>query len=167
MATIIALKEDFTFDAELVMEDSLDAAGAVSAIVASQAGTLLDVAKVLDVGDGIVEGYMIIDIDAIDVTVAADLLYKIKLQGSNVAAFATAALIQDLAQIELGAGEMLFGGTAITSDRGLAGERYVVPFRNEKGGTVFRYLRVYTYQEGTGDTITHTTWLTITRRKGK
>ncbi|GAG42841.1 unnamed protein product, partial [marine sediment metagenome] len=36
----------------------------------------------------LLEGYMIVDIDAIDVTAAEDLLYEIFLQGSNVAAFA-------------------------------------------------------------------------------
>ncbi|GAG42838.1 unnamed protein product [marine sediment metagenome] len=48
------LKEDFVYDADLVLEDSLDSAAAVSAIVASQAGTLLDVAQVIDLGDGVV-----------------------------------------------------------------------------------------------------------------
>ena len=160
------VQEDFVYDDELLMEDSLDTTAAVSAIAASQAGTLLEVAKVLDVGDGLVEGYMITDIDQIAVTTNVDDLYRIRLQGTNVAAFATSADIHDLAILELGSGEMMFegSGTATTSDTGAAGERYVTPFRNEQGGTLFRYLRVYTYQEGTADTITHTTWLSIKRK---
>lgn len=158
------LKDDFVYDVDLALEDSLASNGTGSPITTSQAGKLLDVAQVLDVGDGLVEGYMIVDIDAIDVTNAADILYNIKLQGTNVAAFATAADIHDLAQVNLGAGEMVAGGVSTTSDKGAAGERYVVPFRNEQAGTVYRYIRAYTLQEGTGDTITHTTWLTIKRK---
>jgi len=157
------LKEDFVFDADLVLEDSLNSAGAVSAIVASQAGTVLDVAKVIDLGDGVVEGYMIVDIDAI-LCSAADVLYEIFLQASNVAAFATAGLIRNIAALELGAGELMTNATATTGDQGAAGDRYVVPFRNVINGTVYRYVRVY--QElvnGTGETITDTIWLSIKR----
>ena len=157
------LKDDFVFDADLVLEDSLDSAGAVSAIIASQAGTLLDVAQVIDLGDGVVEGYMIVDIDEI-LCSAADVLYEIFLQGSNVAAFATAGLVRNLAALELGAGELMTNATTTTGDQGAAGDRYVVPFRNVINGTVYRYVRVY--QElvnGTGETITDTIWLSIKR----
>uniref|UniRef100_A0A6M3LEC4 Uncharacterized protein n=1 Tax=viral metagenome TaxID=1070528 RepID=A0A6M3LEC4_9ZZZZ len=158
------LKEDFVFDADLVLEDSLDSAGAVSAIIASQAGTVLDVAKVVDLGDGVVEGYMIVDIDEI-LCSAADVLYEIWLQGSNVAAFATAGLIRNLAGLELGAGELLTNATATTGDQGAAGDRYVVPFRNVINGTVYRYVRVYQeIANGTGETITDTIWLSIKRK---
>ena len=158
------LKEDFLFDADLVLEDSLDSAGAVSAIIASQAGTVLDVAKVIDLGDGVVEGYMIVDIDEI-LCSAADVLYEIWLQGSNVAAFATAGLIRNLAGLELGAGELLTNATATTGDQGAAGDRYVVPFRNVINGTVYRYVRVYQeIANGTGETITDTIWLSIKRK---
>lgn len=158
------LKEDFNFDADLVLEDSLSSAGAVDAIVASQAGKVLDVAKIVDLGDGLVEGYMIVDIDAI-VTNAADLLYEIFLQGAQSATFATAGLIRNLAALELGAGELLTNGTATTGDQGAAGDRYVVPFRNEINGTVYRYARAYLeIANGTGETITTTIWLSIKRK---
>lgn len=158
------LKEDFLYDVDLALEDSLDSAGAVSAIVAAQAGKLLDVAKVIDLGDGVVEGYMIVDIDAIDVTSAADLLYPILLQASNVAAFATAGVIRDIARLDLGAGEVLTNATATAGDQGAVGDRYVVPFRNVINGTVYRYVRVYDNQSGTGDTITYQAWLSIKRK---
>jgi len=158
------VKDDFIFDADLVLEDSLDSAGDVSAIVASQAGKILDVAKVIDLGDGIVEGYMIVDIDAIDVT-AADELYEIFLQGSNVAAFATAGVVRNLAALELGSGELLTNATATTGDQGAAGDRYVVPFRNVINGTVYRYVRAYQQiANGTGESITDTIWLSIKRK---
>ena len=158
------LKEDFLFDANLVLEDSLNSAGAVSAIVASQAGLNLDVAKIIDLGDGVVEGYMIVDIDAI-VTDAADLLYEIWLQGAQSATFATAGLVRNLAGLELGAGELLTNATATTGDEGAAGDRFVVPFRNVINGVVFRYVRAYLeIANGTGETITTTIWLSIKRK---
>lgn len=158
------LKEDFLYDADLLLEDSLDSAGDVSAIVASQVGKVLDVAKIIDLGDGLVEGYMIVDIDAIDIS-AADELYEIFLQGAQSATFATAGLVRNLAAIELGAGELLTNGTATTGDQGAAGDRYVVPFRNELNGEVFRYVRAYQQlADGTGETITDKIWLTIKRK---
>jgi len=159
------LKDDFVFDANLVLEDSLNSAGAVSAIVASQAGTVLDVAQIIDLGDGLVEGYMIVDIDAIEVGAAEDLLYEIFLQGAQSATFATAGAVRNLAALELGCGTLLTNATATTGDQGAAGERYVVPFRNELAGEVFRYVRSYIeIVNGTGETITCTIWLSIKRK---
>ncbi len=156
--------EDFLYDADLLLEDSLDSAGAVSAIVGSQVGTVLDVAKIIDLGDGVVEGYMIVDIDAIDIA-EADESYFIKLQAAQSATFATAGLVRDIARIDLGAGELLANATATTGDQGAAGDRYVVPFRNVINGTVFRYVRAYALiANGTGETITYNAWLTIKRK---
>ena len=158
------LKEDFAYDANLVLEDSLASTAAVSAIVASQEGKVLDVAKIVDLGDGLVEGYMIVDIDAIDVD-EADESYFIKLQAAQSATFATAGLIRDIAHLQLGAGELLGNATATTGDQGTAGERYVVPFRNEIAGVVYRYVRVYQLiANGTGESITDTIWLSIKRK---
>ena len=156
------LKEDFLKDAELVLEDSLDTDGAAAAIEASAAGSLLTVAQVIDVGDGLVEGYMIVDVDQIDID-EADELYNVQLQGTNVAAFATATLIIDLAQVNLGSGELVAAGTD-EYDIGAAGDRFVVPFRNEQNGTVYRYLRVYQTIAGDGPSITDTIWLSIKRK---
>jgi hypothetical protein len=158
------LKEDFVYDADLLLEDSLTSAGAVSAIVESQVGKVLDVAKIVDLGDGLVEGYMIVDIDAI-LCSAADVLYEIFLQGSQSATFATAGEVRNLAALELGAGELLTNATATTGDQGAAGDRYVVPFRNEINGTVYRYVRAYQQlADGTGETITDTIWLAMKRK---
>jgi hypothetical protein len=157
------LKEDFVYDADLLLEDSLTSAGAVSAIVASQEGKVLDVAKIIDLGDGLVEGYMIVDIDDIDCA-AADELYEIYLQGAQSATFATAGLVRNLATLELGSGELLTNATATTGDQGADGERYVVPFRNEVAGVVYRYVRAYQLiANGTGETITDRIWLSIPR----
>jgi len=157
------LKEDFLYDADLVLEDSLDSAGSVSSIVTSQAGINLEVAKIVDLGDGVVEGVMIVDIDAIDID-EADELYEIELQAAQSATFATAGLVRNLAMLELGAGEVLTNGTATTGDEGAAGARYVVPFRNVINGTVYRYVRSYIEIAGTGPGITTTIWLSIKRK---
>jgi len=156
------LKEDFLYDADLVLEDSLDTNGDAAAITSSAAGSVLEVAQVIDLGDGLVEGYMIVDVDAIAAVV--DALYIVTLQGSNVSPFATATTY-DLAQVNIGAGESLFNATA-GNDAGSAGSRLIVPFRNEQDGTVYRYVRVYQTLSGSSDTpsITDTIWLSIKRK---
>jgi len=152
------LKEDFLYDADLLLEDSLDSAGDSSPIVASQAGKVLDVAKQVDLGDGKSEGYMIVDIDAIEL--ATDENYEIKLQGTNTSGFGSDFV--DLAMVELGHADTLVGTAAL----GAAGDRYVVPFRNVKNGTVMRYVRAYlNILNGTGETITATIWLSIHRKQ--
>ena len=158
------LKEDFLYDADLVLEDSLDSDGAAEGAVESAAGALLTVPQIVDLGDGVVEGYMIVDVDAIDVD-EADLLYELWLQGSQEAAFDTAGLVRNLAGVELGEGTLLTNGTPGAGDQGAAGDRYVVPFRNVINGVVYRYVRFY--QEiagGTTPLLTSTVWLSIKRK---
>ena len=152
------LKEDFLYDDDLLLEDSLDSDGASSPIVASQAGKVLDVAKQVDLGDGKSEGYMIVDIDAI--VVSTDENYVIKLQGTNTSGFGSDFVT--LAEVELGHADTVVGTTAI----GAAGDRFVVPFRNEQNGTVMRYVRAYLeILNGTGESITTTIWLAIHRKQ--
>ena len=151
------LKEDFPYDVDMAIEDSLDSAGDTSAIVASQAGKLLDVATEIDLGDGRIEGYMIVDIDAIVLT--TDENYEIKLQGTNTSGFGSDFV--DLAMLELGHADTVVG----TAAKGAAGDRYVVPFRNVNNGTVLRYVRAYiVVLNGTGESITYQAWLSIKRK---
>ena len=150
------LKEDFLKDAELVLEDSLDTDGDAEAAESSAAGALLTVAQVIDLGDGLAEGYMIVDIDAI--VVATDEDYTIKLQGTQTAAFGGTDFV-DLAMLKLGHVDALVGDASA----GAAGDRFVVPFRNEQNGEVYRYVRAYTLMSGTGESITATMWLSIKR----
>lgn len=159
------LKEDFLYDVDLTLEDSLDSGGSVEANTGagSTAGTLLDVAQIIDLGDGVVEGYMIVDIDGIDVTTDANLLYEIFLQGAQHATFGTAALVRNLAALELGCGELLTNAQA-GGDQGAAGDRYVIPFRNVINGVVYRYARVMQVNTDAGATLTATIWLSIKRK---
>ena len=151
------LKEDFLYDADLVLEDSLDTNGDAEAAELSAAGALLTVAQVIDLGDGLAEGYMIVDIDAI--VVATDEDYTIKLQGTQTAAFGGTDFV-DLAMLKLGHVDALVGDASA----GAAGDRFVVPFRNEQNGEVYRYVRAYTLMSGTGESITATMWLSIKRK---
>ena len=150
------LKEDFLFDADLVLEDSLDSEGVAAAIEASAAGSVLGDPQVIDLGDGLAEGYMIVDVDAI--VVAADEDYTIKLQGTQTAAFGGTDFV-DLAMLKLGHANALVGDASA----GAAGDRFVIPFRNEQNGEVYRYVRAYTLMSGTGASITATMWLSIKR----
>jgi len=152
------LKEDFLYDADLVLEDSLDTNGDAAAIETSAAGSLLNVAQIIDVGDGLVEGYMIVDVDAI--VVADDEDYTIKLQGTQTAAFDDPDFV-DLAMLKLGHADALVGDASA----GAAGDRFVIPFRNEQNGEVYRYVRAFTLMDadGVGESITATMWLSIKR----
>ena len=153
------LKEDFLYDADLVLEDSLDANGDAEGAVESAAGALLTVPQVIDLGDGLVEGVMVCDIDAIEVGTDED--YTIKLQGTQTAAFDGADFV-DLAMLKLGHANALVGNASA----GAAGDRFIIPFRNEQNGEVYRYVRAYTYMAsgGAAESITWTGWLSIKRK---
>ena len=153
------LKEDFLRDADLVLEDSLDTNGDAAAIETSAVGSLLNVAQVIDLGDGLVEGVMVCDIDAIEVGTDED--YTLKIQGTQTAAFGGADFV-DLAMLKLGHAAALVGN----ADAGAAGDRFIIPFRNEQNGEVYRYVRAFTYMDadGAAESITWTGWLSIKRK---
>lgn len=112
-------------------------------VAASGAGTVGGVAKVADVGGGLVEASLVIDVTALEIA-SNDELYSIALQGSDTSDFATGSpVIEELAVLNLGAAEVIGGNQDSTVGR------YRLPFRNEKGGVVFPYLRVYTTVSGT------------------
>jgi hypothetical protein len=104
-------------------------------VAADAAGTVSAVAKIVSLGAGIVEGKLIVDVTAIEIASNTE-VYKITLQGSSSATFASA--IVDLAEITLGAAEVIGG------DQDSEAGRYEVPFRTERNGTVWPYVRVYT-----------------------
>ena len=103
-------------------------------IKADQAGAVGGTAKVVDLGAGLVDGVMVLDVQAIEIA-DNDEAYKITLQGSNDENFASG--IVDLAEITLGAKEVIGGDVDSTVGR------YSVPFKTLKKGTVYRYARVY------------------------
>jgi len=127
-----------TFDAEMEFKDA--------GLVASSAAAQVDsAAAVIDVGDGLFKACMILDVTALDID-GNNELYDIVVQGSTVAAFATAGSIVELAAINLSAKEM----KRTDSDKDDAVGRFKIYFDNENNGTYYRYLRVYTVCAGAG-----------------
>jgi hypothetical protein len=127
------------FDANLELKD----AGALTASAACQVDSS---AKIIDLGEGLVDGDIIVDVSAVEVD-SDDEKYVIGAQISSSATFASD--IYQVAQLELGsagtaAGDNLAGDT----DMGIG--RYVIPFRNQiVGGATKRYLRLYATISGT------------------
>lgn len=122
------LHSQFTYDAEL----ELKAAGLVGS---TAAGSII-----LDLGDGLVDGLLVLDVSAVEVA-SGDEKYDISLEASNVAAMDSGS--QVVASKALGI------ATAPMDDTVSTAGRYVVPFRNEQNGTVLRYVRVHTTVAGT------------------
>lgn len=120
------LYSQFTFDGDL----ELKAAGALTASTDGD---------ILDLGAGLVDGYLVLDVTAVEVGTGNE-IYTISLEGSNVAAMTSGSVCL---------AKKVFGNLVVPMDAALsAAGRYVVPFRNEEGGTTFRYVRLSTLIAG-------------------
>lgn len=111
---------------------------------------------ILDMGSGLADMDMIVDVSAIEVD-TGDESYAIILEGSPDATFGTAGNISALARLTLGH----HSATAV-APQGFesAVGRYLVPVRNEQNGTLYRYLRIRTVIAGTIATgINFSVWL--------
>lgn len=116
----------FTFDGDL----ELKAAGALT--------TSTD-GDILDLGSGLVDGYLVLDVTAVE-TGSGNEIFTISLEGSNVAAMSSGSVCL---------AKKVFGNLVVPMDAALsAAGRYVVPFRNEENGTIFRYVRLSTLIAG-------------------
>lgn len=121
------LYSQFTYDDAL----ELKAAGLVAA---SADGSIVDL------GEGLVDGFIVIDVTAVEVA-SGNEIYTISLEGSNVAAMSSGSVCL---------AKKVFGNLVVPMDAALsASGRYVIPFRNEEGGTTFRYVRLSTLVAGT------------------
>lgn len=120
------LYSQFTYDDAL----ELKSAGAVT--------TTTTEATILDLGAGLVDGYLVLDVSAVEVA-STDEIYLICLEGSTVAGMATGSVT--LANIEM-------GNATAPADADTGTGRFVVPFRNEQNGTIYRYVRIYTEVAG-------------------
>ncbi|HEY4713802.1 MAG TPA: hypothetical protein VIH30_06135, partial [Aquirhabdus sp.] len=107
----------FTYDNAL----SLKAAGAVT--------TTTTESTILDLGAGLVDGYLVLDVSAVEVA-STDEIYNIILEGSTVLGMATGSV--SLARIEM-------GNATAPADADTGVGRFVVPFRNEQNGVTYRY----------------------------
>lgn len=136
-----------TFDAATELKD----AGAVTASGAANVGGS---ARVVNVGNGIINAVMHIDVDAIDIT-TGDEGYEIRLQGSSSATFASDVHV--IATKRVGDSTT----TGESADTGVA--RYSVPFSNTgDGSTPLPYLRVYHVIAGTTPSVNYRAWITRT-----
>lgn len=94
---------------------------------------------ILDLGPGIVDGFLVLDVTAVEVADGNE-IYDISLEGSNVAAMTSGSVT--LATIEM-------GNAAAPADADTGTGRFAVPFRNEQNGTTYRYVRIHTAVAGT------------------
>jgi hypothetical protein len=130
---------DRTFDYDLRLKDS----GSVTADAAAQVG---GVAKILDLGDGRMDGTVVVDITAIEVA-SNNEEYIIQAQFSDVFDFDTGSQVIVIGTaLHVGALEL----TKATADTAVG--RYELPCTNEINGTVYRYMRLWTEVRGTIDT---------------
>ena len=120
------LYSQFTYDNALLLK----AAGLVA--------TTTTESTILALGDGLVDGYLVLDVSACEVA-SNDEIYLICLEGSTVAAMTSASVT--LAQIEL-------GNATAPADADTTTGRFVVPFRNEQNGVLYPYVRIYTEVAG-------------------
>ena len=120
------LYSQFTYDNATVLK----AAGLIDA---SADGTIIDL------GNGLFDGFLVIDLTACEVATGNE-IYTVSLEGSNVAAMTSASVCL---------AKKVFGNLVVPMDAALsAAGRYVVPFRNEEGGTLQRYIRLSTLVAG-------------------
>lgn len=119
----------FTYDANLLLRAS-------ASLTASADGTIIDL------GAGLVDGYLVIDLVSAEVATGNE-IYTISLEGSNVEAMTSGSVCL---------AKKVFGNLVVPMDGALsAAGRYVVPFRNEEGGTLYRYVRLSNLVAGTID----------------
>jgi len=110
-------------------------------LVAADAAAQVDSSdKIVDLGAGLVEGDLVVDVIALEIA-SNDEYYDVLLQGSSESDFSSTYEV--LASVKLGANEVL------SSDVDSSIGRYIVPFRTEKNGTIYHYVRVYTDVGGT------------------
>ena len=139
-----------TFDASLELKD----AGLVAASAAAQVDSS---AKVINIGTGLFEGDVVVDVTAIEIA-SNDEIYHIFVEGAIEVAMDTTLV--PLAQLQLGALEVLGPGSSHFKVDSSVG-RYIIPFRNERDGVYYSYIRLYTVVAGTmatGGGINYVAW---------
>lgn len=121
------LYSQFAYDDSLALKD----AGLVA--------TTTTESTILDLGSGLVDGFLVLDVSACEVA-STNEIYLVCLEGSNVAAMTSGSVC--LAEIEM-------GNASAPADADTSTGRFAVPFRNEQNGTIYRYVRIYTEVAGT------------------
>ena len=127
-----------TFDASMEMKD----AGLIAASAAAQVDSS---AAYIDMGTGLFEGEIEIEITVIEIA-SNDEVYHIFVEGASETAFDTTCV--PLAQLQVGALEVLGPGSSHFKVDSAIG-KYFIPFSNERGGVYYRYARIYIVVAGT------------------
>lgn len=121
------LLSNYTYDSDL----RLKAGGLVGASVDGD---------IIDLGPGLVDGFLVVDMSACEIA-NGDERYTVSLEGSNVANMSSGSVCL---------AKKVFGNLVVPMDAALSAVgRYVIPFRNEEGGTTYRYVRLSTLVAGT------------------
>lgn len=124
------LYAQFTYDDALNLRDS-------ASLTASADG------DILDLGPGLFDGFLVVDIASAEVA-SGNEIYTVSLEGSTVAAMTSTSVCL---------AKKVFGNLVVPMDAALStAGRYVIPFRNEEGGTIYRYVRLSNVVAGTIDT---------------
>jgi hypothetical protein len=122
-----------TYDDLLLVQDG-------GAITSSKAGYVDEAAEIIDLGSGVVDAELVIDVAAIEVD-SDDEKYTIAVQISDSATFSSG--IYQVAQIQLGSGGTAEGDN-LAGDTDMIEGRYILPFNNMiADGVTKRYMRVY------------------------
>lgn len=122
-------------------------------LATSSAGSVDAVDKVVDTGGGYTKGLFIVDSTLMSgVGTAADnRAIDIKLEGSNTSTFTSWVR---LAGFRFGVvashTASSWCGQADSSAASAPTGRFITPFHNDYNGTIYRYLRAYVQQMGTG-----------------
>lgn len=124
-----------TFDAATILKDA-------GLVAATGNATVNSTAQILDVGEGRLDGLVVLDVTAIEIG-SGDENFKVLLQGSNSPTFASG--IVNLAFAEFGALATLAGPPSAAPAVG----RYEVAFTNAVNYTIYRYLRLRIIVAGT------------------
>ena len=121
------LYSQFTYDDALNLKDA-------GLLASSTDGSILDLAP------GMVDALLVLDLSACEIA-SGNEIYTVSLEGSNVAAMDSGSVCL---------AKKVFGNLVVPMDDALsASGRYVVSFRNEEGGTLYRYVRLSTLVAGT------------------
>ena len=95
---------------------------------------------IIDLGSGIVDACAVIDVSEIEIA-SGDEIYTVSIEASNT---------EDMTAGSVCVGKKVFGNLVIPMDAALSkAGRYVIPFRNEEGGDIFRHVRLSVSVEGT------------------
>lgn len=124
------LYSQFTYDDALNLRDS-------ASLTASADG------DILDLGAGLFDGFLVVDLVSAEIATGNE-IYTISVEGSTVAAMTSTSVCL---------AKKVFGNIVVPMDAALStAGRYVIPFRNEEGGTLYRYVRLSNLVAGTIDT---------------